>query len=60
LLERGNIRGLMGELDDARRDWQRVGQIAPGTGADMAARVNLENLAGKQRAPSMPRMESPP
>jgi tetratricopeptide (TPR) repeat protein len=50
LLERGNIRCLMGDIPGARRDWQKVGRIAPGTQADMAALANLENLARAQKA----------
>ena len=47
LLERGNIRGLKGDLTGARQDWERVGQLAPGSQADMAARANLEHLEYK-------------
>ena len=44
LLERGNIRWLNGDLEGARADWERIGQIAPGSQADMAARANIEHL----------------
>jgi hypothetical protein len=38
LLERGNIRRLKGDVVGARQDWERVGQLAPGSQADLAAR----------------------
>jgi tetratricopeptide (TPR) repeat protein len=61
LLERGNIRLLMGDIPGARRDWQRVGRIAPGTQANMAALANLENLARQQKAaPAAPGVRSQP
>jgi hypothetical protein len=44
LLERGNIRRLEGDRDGARRDWEEVGRLAPGSPEDMAARANLEHL----------------
>ena len=44
-----NIRRLMGDMAGARRDWQRVDQLAPGTQADTAARANLQNLAREQQ-----------
>ena len=56
LLERGNIRRLMGDVEGARRDWRRVGEIAPGTPADIAARANLEHLEQK----SAPATTAPP
>jgi tetratricopeptide (TPR) repeat protein len=60
LLERGNIRGLMGDTAGARRDWQRVGEVAPGTQADMAAQANLENLARDNKAaPASPAARPP-
>jgi tetratricopeptide (TPR) repeat protein len=54
LLERGDIRRLMGDTAGARRDWQRVGEVAPGTQADMAARANLEHLAAAKARPAAP------
>jgi tetratricopeptide (TPR) repeat protein len=54
LLERGDIRRLLGDADGARRDWQRVGEVAAGTQADMAARANLENLAAAKAKPPAP------
>jgi tetratricopeptide (TPR) repeat protein len=44
LLERGNIRRLKGDIAGARQDWQRIGQLAPGGQADMAAKANIEHL----------------
>jgi hypothetical protein len=44
LLERGNIRRLKGDLLGARSDWERIGQLTPGSQADMAARANIERL----------------
>jgi tetratricopeptide (TPR) repeat protein len=53
LLERGNIRRLEGDSAGARSDWQEIGQIAPGSPEDMAARANLEHLAaGDGKVPS--------
>jgi hypothetical protein len=51
LLERGNIRRLKGDLEGARQDWERIGRLAPGSRADMAARANLEHLELGQNAP---------
>ena len=45
LLERGNIRRLKGDTKGAREDWGRIGKLAPGSQADLAARSNLEHLA---------------
>src|SRR6185437_4586649 len=39
LLERGNIRRLKGDVAGARQDWQRIGKLAPGSQADMAAKA---------------------
>ena len=44
VLERGNIRRLKGDSEGARQDWERVGQLAPGSQADMAAKANIEHL----------------
>jgi hypothetical protein len=44
LLERGNIRRLKGDNEGARQDWERVGQLAPGSQADMAAKANIEHV----------------
>ena len=44
LLEAGNISRLEGDAAGARRLWQEVGRVAPGTPEDMAARANLEHL----------------
>jgi tetratricopeptide (TPR) repeat protein len=44
LLERGNILRLKGDAAGARRDWLRVGMVAPGSEADAAAKTNLEKL----------------
>jgi tetratricopeptide (TPR) repeat protein len=44
LLERGNIRGLTGDEAGARKDWQRVAQVAPNSAADSAAKANLAKL----------------
>ena len=44
LLERGNIRRLKGDLVGARADWEHIGQLAPGSQADMAAKANIERL----------------
>jgi len=38
------ISGAEDDLAGARRDWQRIGQLAPGSQADMAARANIEHL----------------
>src|SRR6266849_5857550 len=51
LLERGNIRRLKGDSRGAREDWERIGQLAPGSQADMAARANIERLELGQNAP---------
>src|SRR5262249_54962816 len=60
LLERGNIRRLMGNVDGARRDWQRVGEIALGTQGDIAARATLDRLGGEHDpAPATPPAPAP-
>src|SRR5262249_6963308 len=51
LFKRGNIRRLRGGLEGARADWKRIGQLAPGTQAAMAARVNIEHLELRNAAP---------
>src|SRR5260221_3009430 len=51
LLERGNIRGLTGDDAGARKDWQRVAQVAPNSAADSAAKANLAKLDGTPEAP---------
>jgi len=51
LLERGNIRRLSGDREGARADWERIGQLAPGTQADMAAKANIERLDRKDPTP---------
>ena len=56
LLERGNIRRLEGDPAGARRDWEEIGQVAPGSPEDMAARANLEHLA----PPATPASRRPP
>jgi hypothetical protein len=55
LLERGGIRRLKRDDAGAREDWQRLGQLAPGSEADMAARANLERLEANDAAPATPR-----
>jgi hypothetical protein len=50
LLERGNIQRLKGDLVGARTDWERIGQLAPGSQADMAAKANIERLDRKDPA----------
>jgi tetratricopeptide (TPR) repeat protein len=52
LLEAGNIRRLEGDAAGARRLWQEVGRVAPGTPEDMAARVNLEHLRQARAIPA--------
>jgi tetratricopeptide (TPR) repeat protein len=52
LLERGNIRRLKGDIEGARQDWARIGRLAAGSKADMAARANLEHLGLGQNAPT--------
>ena len=52
LLERGNLRRLEGDLEGARADWERIGQIAPGTQADLAAKANIEHLGLEGERPS--------
>ena len=56
LLERGNILVLRDDLDGARRDWQRVTQLAHGGADAAAAKANLARLdaiaAGAARAKS--------
>jgi tetratricopeptide (TPR) repeat protein len=49
LLERGNIRRLKGDLTGARQDWRRIGDLAPSSQADMAAKANLEHLDHLER-----------
>ena len=57
LLERGNIRRLKGDNEGARRDWERVGQLAHGSQADMAAKANIEHLQSNGAvAPAKSRM----
>lgn len=41
-LERANIYKLKGRLDDARRDWVLIPQLAPDSDAAKAARANME------------------
>jgi regulator of sirC expression with transglutaminase-like and TPR domain len=50
LLERGNIRSLKGDNEGARQDWERVGQLAPGSQADMAAKANIEHVQSNREA----------
>ena len=49
LLERGNIKRLKGDYAGARRDWLRIGQVAPETEAHVAAKANLERMDLKSR-----------
>jgi len=48
LLERGNIRRLKGDDAAAHQDWERVGQLAPGSQADMAAKANIERFEANE------------
>jgi len=62
LLERGNVRRLEGDPAGARGDWKKIGDIAPGSPEDMAARANLEHLASGDGAipPAAPVGKAPP
>ncbi|HTT79915.1 MAG TPA: tetratricopeptide repeat protein [Stellaceae bacterium] len=44
LLERGNILGIQGDVEGARRAWERVAALAPATAAAAAAKANLARL----------------
>ena len=44
LLERGNLRRLMNDLDGARADWQRAATLAQGLPTGDAAQANIATL----------------
>jgi tetratricopeptide (TPR) repeat protein len=50
LLERGNIRGMKGDVAGAKADWQRIIQLAPTSPEATAAKTNLARL--DQAAPT--------